>query len=361
MDSSIIGGLRMDRLMKFLTARNIDVDLITHSSGQPHEIKISNYFLFEKYPRLFNFLLIPDITIGWGIKVYKYLRDKSGIVLTSSPPNGVHLSGFLSKLFRSNNYWIIDYRDPWTLNVSYQKILRSKWYFHKIYLDKCVECMFLLKADLVLFNSEIDRHNHINKYDFLKDKSIVIRNGFDVLSSNKCVSEKNVVKIVYAGSAYGIREIHHFLKILNSAQEKTTFTCDLFGNEDLKHMVSENVIYKGRVASEELPEILTNYRFGLAFMPAESKNTGRILQKVYDYIGSGLIPIVINPSLEVKQIVNKLDAGILVEDGLDNEVSRKIVSYSASLNVSFQSSLSRDIQFENLISYLEKQDAISAK
>ena len=85
--------------------------------------------LFRKF---LNYWFIPDIRILWVpfvvIKAYKILKYDKHIkaVITTSPPNSVHVAGYiLKKIFGVP--WIADLRDDWLFEIE----TRSLTVFHK--------------------------------------------------------------------------------------------------------------------------------------------------------------------------------------------------------------------------------------
>ncbi|MFT4667805.1 MAG: hypothetical protein ACI9XB_004779, partial [Gammaproteobacteria bacterium] len=118
-----------------------------------------------------------------------------------------------------------------------------------------------------------------------------------------------------------------------------------------------HIKYKGRIDQRKMPEYLSTYRMGIIFLQEPCIGGGRITQKFYDYIGSELIPIVLNPSDEIVKQLKLLNTGVAVFPNDDlTKVAEQIKELYFS-DFSFDnidlSSYSREYQFDRLLKHME--------
>lgn len=316
LDTSLISGLRINRLHRFLAKKGVRGSLITRQTDNTLLSNVTT--ILEKKiicnnRRIFNAITPPDSSSFWAFSVFNYLRKKEpGVVFTTVPKFGVVFTGLLLWLFRTNHYWIVDFRDSWTFNPVYRPVL----FWYKKIVSHILEYLVLKIADLVVINTFKDQEDFIKKYPFLKEKSLVVRNGFDQKIENQAqkIESKETIKIVYSGTAYhrGLAAINiaDFLKKLNRAG--LSISCDYYGEYHSSIDHCSFIEYKGQVLSEQVPEILSNYKLGLIYLQKECIGGGRVTQKFYDYIGSGVCPLVINPSREMSADMQTLNFGFEV-------------------------------------------------
>ena len=119
-NDDLVGGRRMSSLKEFLTEKGYNVKILTRNPVSSNDIKSP----WNQKKSIFDKFIIPDFTKEWSKKSFDLIKDKQfDVIITSSPPMGVHFLGFLYKLKYPNVKWIMDYRDPFTLNVSKRKII----------------------------------------------------------------------------------------------------------------------------------------------------------------------------------------------------------------------------------------------
>lgn len=357
----MVGGIRAEKLSEFLIKKNYFSSLVTGFLGSSTKNHIHIKDSLNKNKRLSSIMgvIFPlDNTALWVFKVVRFLKKQNpSIILTTIPPFGVSLVGLLLKKQQNNHFWILDYRDPWTLNVIYRPV----FYAFKKHIAQYLEPLCLKQADVVILNTEMDLQNHLAKFPFIKDKAIVVRNGFDQFHPNTFTNNKetNIIKIVYMGSAYhrGIaaKALSDFILKINDLPD-IELHCDYYGEG--RSSLSENkfISFKGQIPYDKVPATLSQYRMGIIYLPPKNINSGRITQKFYDYIGSGVLPIIINPSTEMKIQLNKIKVGVQVLPEHDlQDISMQIKKQYFS-NFYFKketlNEFTRGVQFKKLLSFL---------
>lgn len=315
-NASLVSSLRIDRLHNYLKNKGVISNLITPKSCNDidsSETIISERKFVADNRRFFNLISPPDSSTIWAVSVFRYLRNKRiGVVLTTVPSFGVVCTGLLLWLFGSRHYWIVDFRDSWLSNPVYKPAL----FWYKKTVAFILEYLVVKLADLVVINTFKDQEYFIERYSFLKNKSLVIRNGFDYKVENQSekATAEEPIKTVYSGTAFhrGIAAINIgiFLNKMNKAG--LSITCDYYGEYHSSIELYPFIDYKGSVSVNEIPEILSHYKLGLIYLQEACIGGGRVSQKFYDYLGSGVSPVVLNPSEEMSQAIQSLNFGLEV-------------------------------------------------
>lgn len=363
LSSKAVGGIRGDRLKKFLLEKGIATSLIScNSGGDDNEVEVKER-IGERcfFGRAIGAFLPIDNTLFWAYKVYQKLKNHPySVVLTTAPPFGISLVGLLLKKQKNTHFWIADFRDPWTLNVLYRPI----FYPYKKRVANYLEKRIFYQADLILLNTETDLNNYLIKYPFIKQKSLVVRNGFDSFKENQAdLQEKsNNIKLIYAGSAYqggvAARAVVDFLKQANHFSSQRV-VCDYYGEHHPYLQDSASITYKDNISYEAISRVLRTYRMGIIYLQEACIDSGRITQKFYDYIGCGVIPIVINPSKEMSLHMDKLNVGIKVfpKDDFRKIMTKVQAQYlsNTSLDSKLLGRYTRSHQFEKILLFIKNK------
>jgi glycosyltransferase involved in cell wall biosynthesis len=348
---TLVGGLRPYYLYEKLRKDDWNVKLITPEKSNVDSLTITeNKFLHLLRPILRIFP--PDYSIFWGIKIFFYLKKANKfnkfIVFTTVPPHGLGIIGLLCKLFLKNAIWISDYRDLWTENPLYNPP------FTKKYIDPIFEKKFHKYSDLVVFNTKWDLEFNIKLFPNIINKSIFVRNGFNFQLINKSKSEMN---FVYAGGTTKGEATRRIIKLLEEINsENNLYTCDFYGEYNKELEDCKFINYLGTIEPDKVAELLTNYKFGFIYLPKGCENGGRMAQKFYDYIGSGVTPICFNPSLEMQEIMNEIKVGFSIFKETKNS---EIIDYISNVELfdytkSELLKFSREYQFNYLIQNLSR-------
>lgn len=344
LDTSLISGLRINRLHSYLMNKGINANLVTrqsHTNTLPSITIIPEKKLVARNRRFFNLIIPPDSSTIWAISVFRYLRKKKpGVILTTVPWFGIVFIGLFIRLFKSRHYWVVDFRDSWFSNPVYKPAL----FWYKKMVAFVLEYLTVKYADLIVLNTFKDQEIFLKRYPLLTGKSLVVRNGFDQLVKNQSreAGLGEPIRIVYSGTAYhrGIASIKigEFLKKINNAGLSTI--CDYYGEYHPSIELSPFIDYKGSVSSDQIPKILSQYKLGLIYLQEACIGGGRVSQKFYDYLGSEVSPVVINPSEEMSKAIRSLNFGLEV---YPNSPIEKTLKYLQNIHCSPSNSISADI------------------
>ena len=153
-------------------------------------------------------LSVPDTSLLWGLSGFNMGRaaindEGVDIVLSSSPPQSVHLLGH--RLARSTGRPLIaDFRDLWTQNTSYRE-RNLPGYLHR--RNRSFEQKVLRESSGLSVNTETFKQQLLGNNPFLDpDQVMVVNNGVDpddfreMLNSS---SPNERFTILYTGSLYG--------------------------------------------------------------------------------------------------------------------------------------------------------------
>jgi hypothetical protein len=349
---TFVGALRPYRMADFFRQKGWNVTLVTptRSLGTEFVVPESAWMrwpVFRAFP--------PDYTFLWGARVLWTIRQKVKqspepfYFLTTCPPNGLVMAGLLSKLFFSSKIqWILDFRDLWTQHPLYAPPVTKK------FLDPLIERWAVRRADLILCNTAWDAAHWAGRFATDSHKLLTVTNGFDQLLSNHSNTHPGPFRFVYTGGTTAGQATRWVHRLLSYFQEKEGVgTCDFYGEHDAFMGTSPWITYRGVVEPDEVPPLLTSYRFGFIYLPKGSETGGRVAQKFYDYLGAGVIPVCYRPSQEMRRLIEHLRTGVCIDE---NAAPDRIIE--ALRNAEFRASpsqlaqLQRHTQFEKLYNSL---------
>ncbi len=162
-------------------------------------------------------VLIPDGERLWQLFSKRPAADivtAEGIdlIYTTSYPYSSHLMGLYLKKKFPRIPWVADFRDEWTKNPN---IRDYKYNFIRTSIERNMEDSILEKADCVIANTPIMMKNFLEDRPVLKDKFVVIPNGYDeedFKDISHASPENDVFTVTYAGLLYGRRKPDMFLE-----------------------------------------------------------------------------------------------------------------------------------------------------
>ena len=167
---------------------------------------------------LYNLFLINiliDEASGWTenavIEGQRLIREfKIDVIISSAPPIGPHIVGYMLKKEKADIKWIVDMRDALSWSPNYSWFVKKR-------LDYYVK-NFFKKADAVLAVSD----PQLQEYEKRASKNIPfveVRNGFDFecIKRNSGIYRKNqCFTIAFAGTFYGDINPINFLKAIEN-------------------------------------------------------------------------------------------------------------------------------------------------
>ncbi len=352
---TFVGALRPFRMHAFFKGKGWDVTLITPGDATAENSHGVHCIPESRWMRSILFrALSPDSTLLWALKVLWKLRTKirqNGPIyfLTTCPPNGLVVAGLLGKwIFAKSFRWILDFRDLWTHHPLYAPPITKK------YFDPWLEKLALRRADLVLCNTAWDEAHWSARFPGQQSKFLTVTNGFDQILPNHTLDGDDKLRFVYTGGTTAGQASRWVRDLLGEWQKQgVVATCDFYGEYDALMDTTPWIEYYGTVSHDAVPDLLTGYRYGFIYLPKGSEKGGRVAQKFYDYLGSGVIPICYRPSQEMRRWMHELDTGVGIDEGESAaEVLNKIRSAKFRVIPGRLTMLQRSTQFEKLYNSL---------
>ena len=129
---------------------------------------------------LYDWVYLPDKRIGWipfalraALKLHGV--EHYDVILTTSPPHSVHLTGLLFKALRPSVPWVVDFRDLWTQNVLHSRTDVPA----RFALELALEDRVVVHAERVVATTEQSRKFLMDRFSLPEEKVVAIPNGYE--------------------------------------------------------------------------------------------------------------------------------------------------------------------------------------
>jgi len=290
---------------------------------------------------LWNAIAFPDPHVGWvfaALRRARRLVDQEGVrcVYISGHPFSSFLIGTLLKRNRDVRV-VIDYRDPWTQSITYQRKGLRRW------MDRKLEGWIVRTCDGVVSNT---RTNDARMFDEFgggqrREKFVAIHNGFDAADFSSIERERNQkFTVTYAGAFYYsvgsdyAGELGDALKTYSplyffealeaffarrpeaKARTRIRFMGVLGQGYDpvIQSRGLDGVVERlGYVDYDQHLRVLKNSDALLLVLSRGEKSRGWVPSKFFQYLGSGNTILAMVPEGEVRDIIGETQAGVCVE------------------------------------------------
>ena len=264
-------------------------------------------------------LFIPDPRKTWNrnaVNAAKKIIDEQGIeiVVTTSPPQSVHLIGLALQKARPIR-WIADFRDPWTDIFYYQKLQHSVL---SRFLDKRMELEVLRSANAVVAVTPGFRKLLSDKVSPKERKKFtVVTNGYDGDEVEQRQTEKGALfRFMYSGTLIESYHVEAFFEsILRLTDDFPSLEVQIAGaiSKTYQQQLEQRypfLVFEGMMAHEA---VLTAQKTANALLlvgPDGAKFNGVVPGKLYEYLRTG-VPIVYigTEDSDVAQILQACSAG----------------------------------------------------
>ncbi len=161
------------------------------------------------------FFWLPDDKLGWLIpgtfQAVRLIKNKKiDWIVTSGPPQSVHLIGLLVKRI-TNVRWVVDLRDPW-VGRQKRQLVRSHISDN---IEEWLEKKVINSSDSVVTTTKNTTELYRRRYQHCDSKHFVtICNGYDPIEINELKKQRKYEKLTftYAGSLYLDRDPELFLE-----------------------------------------------------------------------------------------------------------------------------------------------------
>jgi glycosyltransferase involved in cell wall biosynthesis len=311
-----------------------------------------------------SFLTLPDPRVGWvpnAARAALGIVRRGGIthVYISGSPFSSFLIGCVLKWFADVRV-IVDYRDPWTQNITYHRKSRLH-----TWLDRRLEGYVVKRCDVAIANTRYNNARMVEEFgggDGLGTKFVTIHNGFDGEDFAAVDRGRNDrFTITYAGVFYysvgsdfakqagdDVMRTYSPLYFFDGLAElfarrpelkdrvRVTFMGKLGHGYDpiiAEKGLSGVVERLGYIDYDEHIAVLKRSDALLLVLSRGEKSRGWIPSKFYQYLGSGNPILALVPAGEVRSIIEETRAGVCVEpddvDAISRAIERLYDAYAA--------------------------------
>jgi glycosyltransferase involved in cell wall biosynthesis len=264
-------------------------------------------------------VLVPDINaVTWlpaALRAARRAIDDVDCLITSSPPESVHLLGLL--LGRRRPAWVAEFRDGWTFEP-----LRAPFPTEpQRRLNGWLERRVVTSADITVGVTKPIADDLSARFGV---EARYVPNGwdpeqlpFDVAPSTIAQADEGEVRVVYTGSLGQRRDLEPFLKALMLVRDEGLPVRLLLAgrlstseqNRLLQADVVAGVHFEGTMSR---PLALQLQRSADALLLVTSHNKSEATAKVFEYLGAGRPIIALAGENEAARIVRSAAAGIVV-------------------------------------------------
>jgi glycosyltransferase involved in cell wall biosynthesis len=268
-------------------------------------------------------LFIPDARMFWVKPSAKFLEkyileNNIETIITTGPPNSIHLIGLKLKQKLSLN-WIADFRDPWT-TIGYHKALKLSNFANKKHL--ILEKKVLDNADKIIVTSKTTKQEFqeitnkpieviTNGFDFEKVENQVLDSKFSIAHIGSFLSDRNP-QILWQSLSELSKEMPNFainleIKLIGKTAQEVLDSIS-------KYKLNGFVNNLGYISHNEA---LIQQRKSqvLLLIEIDSKDTKSIIPgKLFEYMISGRPIIGIGPKdSDFQEILLKTKSGLFFE------------------------------------------------
>jgi glycosyltransferase involved in cell wall biosynthesis len=248
-----------------------------------------------------------------------YFR-KYDVIITSTPPIFTAITGLFSKLILRKK-WIIDVRDMWIDASISLGFVKEESMFERI--SRYFESVSFKNADLVCTTTEGIANKLKTRYKI--KKIALIPNGVDPdYFYPKTKSKKN--QIIYSGNVGHAQDLKNCILALKKIIKSNNIKLLIVGNGDIKkelenlvkkQKLEDNVIFKGIVPRDKIPEMISESLIGIAPLKKLDCLDYAIPTKVYEYMACG-IPFLSSGIGEIRRLTKESNAGVIAENDPTN-------------------------------------------
>lgn len=358
-----IASNRIYSFAKYLDKDKYNVFVLTYKNNYNYDdiniplvnvIREKNQFIFKRasfnnndgkvthmFKGFYNILLNKtgiDPYTGW-IKqctktAKKLIEEKNiNIIISSYGPISPHIVALhLKETYGSRINWIADMRDEFPTNNSlifmgrnHSKRMHS---IEKKILLYCDALTSVSKPILESFESMSSNNNCIFKE---------IRNGYDFEIKKKKIKQKDIFKILYAGSFYGDIKPGKFFRVLEDLNSNINFCLQIIGSNKntfrIPNTIKDKVIIREKVPYDQAIRKMRQTDLLLLIIPSNNRK-GVYSGKIFDYLAS-LTPILaLVPTDDVAaELIIKCKAGYVADYINHNEIKKAtLAAYNDWLN-----------------------------
>jgi hypothetical protein len=273
-----------------------------------------NIFYYSKSENILN----PLFNINKAVdKLKKYEPD----VMICHGLGFLQLCGTLKAgktklIFNAHEYYLKEFEE----NAEWVKHTKPHY---KYLLDKYTD-----KIDLMFCVCESIQADYQKEY---KLNSVVINNARDYSELKpKELQDGETVKLIHHGAALRGRKIELIIEVGNLLPENYELTLMLtnadpqYLSELKQNAKNKRIHFAEPVEMDKIPSFLNNFDIGLYILPPTNyNNLAALPNKFFDFI-QGRLCLAVSPNIEMKNIIEKYNIGIVSSDFTPEKMADKI-------------------------------------
>ncbi len=344
---------------KFIDRQNIDgIDVIIIN------ISIDNKHSFLK--RIFNFLIYSFISCWYAITL------KANLVIASSGPISVGLSGLMAKWFRGRKF-IFETRDLWPdgaieLGVVKNRLLiKASYFFERI----CYK-----NADLIVCLSPGMVNNIKNRFGINKLISVTNAVDLDLFKQKRmdgyipnCFTTHKVA--IYAGNIGDVNNTGLLLRVakLLKAKSRTDIKIYIVGDGQLKNKLIDlkneigidNLIFEKLIPKHDLVNYFQNSMVSLIPLNSNPILDTSSPNKLFESLAAG-VPIIQTTNGWIKDLIAENNCGFTVDAHDENSMAEVLIhladNYDLALDMGKNARILAEKEFNKKVLAKKMLDAI---
>lgn len=319
---AICGGKLFNKLMP---KKSMEIKREDKNSSK----KANNKIKFMR--KIKNKIIFPDMYYNWSFKASKYgislmNKEKFDVIFSMHEPPSSHLCALRIKRKFKEVPWVLYWSDPWLKDPSRENIG-----FIRKFIEGRQEKSVVLKGDRHIFVTEENKKDFMEKYNVKEDKMFIVTRGYNKDIYEEIEKEEkpkllknNKINLIYAGEIFSkIRDLKPFIRALKELEEKdkelfNRLNIIFFGNIDDENIKEElktfsNVMVKGRIDYKEALKYMIH---GDVLLVLGNKNSKQIPAKIYDYLGTkNIIMVILGDEKDpIKKVVENKEKCIVSEN-----------------------------------------------
>jgi glycosyltransferase involved in cell wall biosynthesis len=285
--------------------------------------------------RITEYFLLPDSDIFWAVgafvkAIYIVLKVKPKVIFSTGPMHSAHIIGLLLKKV-TRKKWIVEFRDPWTMNP----FLAKKPFKILCQIDDYLEKIVLKNADIINVTSIEYKNQFLNKYKFISETKIVnIPNGFDPDDfKDKSSNINNKLTIVHSGNFYSERSSSVFIEAILELVKEGVLKSDKI---TIKFVGLLDDIGKQIILNSEFPHIFNvtgqvSHRKSIdeicnadLLLLIPGPGLGTMPGKFYEYLAASKPIFCMSNEGPAKELIVKYNLGSVSSDNDIEEIKTKL-------------------------------------
>jgi len=241
-------------------------------------------------------------------KSLKYCKRNIDVLYVSAPPFPILFVGVILKKLLGIPL-VVDFRDGWTINP-YNNRFHDHWLVRRI--ERTLEGAVFKNADKFIANTYGTKDEYEKLFPLLKEKTIVITNGYDeedfIIPKSQDAEPSKVFTITHSGSFHANRNPETLFKAL--AEVNIPFRLIIIGTENdfvrkvaEKYGIQEKLMFLGLVSQKESIQWLQRSHLLFLIQGPTTKRCIPIAGKTFEYLRTRIPILYLGPEGDNAQFI----------------------------------------------------------